>query len=202
MFLTKLTVGELQTNCYILALDKEALVIDPGAEPLNILGVINQNKLQLKWIINTHCHYDHITANPDLVEKTNCQVYMHKKDIPLLSNPVFNLSAWFSDVPQNYQPTVLEEGSLKLGNLELEVFHTPGHTPGSVCLKCDNYLFTGDLLFRDSVGRVDFPTSSEKDMVSSLEKIKQLDDSLIVLPGHGEQTTLGREKKSNPFMAE
>jgi len=196
-----MVVGQIQSNCYILAEDPDALVVDPGAAADYILEKIKENNHELKWIINTHVHYDHIGANADLAKKTGCKIYIHKKDLAGITDADINLSSWFGDLEYDYHVEALEEGPLKLGPLDLEIIHTPGHSAGSICILYNGYLFSGDTLFKSSIGRTDLPTSSYEDMVSSLKKIKRLNANLVVLPGHGEQTTLTEELAANPYLA-
>ncbi len=201
----KYTLGPLETGAYLI-IDrhkKEAAMIDPGAFDSDIIDTIQSQDVQLKKILLTHGHYDHIAGVPELAEKTGAEIVIHEKDHPMLSDPHLNLSAFFgllftvdADV-HNYT----EGGIVQVGDFRLKVIETPGHTPGSICLLADDILFSGDTLFRNSVGRSDFPGSSTKDLRHSLHEIlMKLDDSVRVMSGHGDQTTIGHERRINPFI--
>jgi len=199
--LETVTVGPVEMNCYILGCAKtlEAVIIDPGAEDGEIKGRLSSKRLSARYIINTHGHADHIGANG----RFGLPVMIHRSDVPFLSNPEKNLSAilgmTISSPPAN---RALEDGDkLYVGDLLLEVIHTPGHTPGSISVKCEDLVFTGDALFNEGIGRTDFPYSSEKDLLRSIrEKLLVLPDSTKVYPGHGAATTIGYEKTHNPFL--
>lgn len=206
MFLEKLEVGPLGANCYIIAQSKgkEAVVIDPGADEEEILDIIKKAQLELKYIINTHGHFDHIGADEYLAKTTRATICIHTEDAKLLKDPMGGLLALLEGASTSgFVKEELKDGqSLIFGDLEIKVIHTPGHTPGSICLLVDGKLFTGDLLFKGSVGRTDLAGSSMEKLVDSLRKIIQLPDSVTVYPGHGESTNLGEEKKMNPFLTD
>lgn len=204
MILRRLIVGPLAANCYILAASKgsEAVVIDPGAEAERILRVIQDNDLKLKCIINTHGHYDHFGACDQVAKATGAKILIHADDAELLGKPVENLSliygAYSSSASWN---ELLEDGQIvTVEELKLKILHTPGHTEGSISILVNGLLFTGDLLFKGSVGRTDFPNSSWSKLVESLKKIISLPDSTKIYPGHGPETTLAQEKELNPFL--
>lgn len=183
----KIVVGGLQTNCYILAEaeSKHCAIIDPGADYKKIKGVIDKKNLVPLFIINTHGHPDHIMAN----NQFNLPVYIHKEDVKLLSYP-------------NKSP-VSDRNKIKLENLTITVIHTPGHTPGSICLLCKSVLFSGDTLFASGIGRTDLPGGNEQQLKNSIgEKILTLPDDTKVYPGHGPETTIGKEKEDNPWLQE
>jgi len=205
MFLKRLIVGEMQANCYIVADDKKAMVIDPGEEGERILKVIRQNLLEVLSIVNTHAHIDHIGANDLIRKETRAPLLIHSDDIPLLKSAELNLSegmgneALFSPADK----TVKEREEIKLGRLIFQVLHTPGHTPGSICLYGEGVLFSGDTLFANFVGRFDLPGSSFEALKNSfVEKLLKLPDEVIVYPGHGPKTTIGKERRTNPFINE
>jgi glyoxylase-like metal-dependent hydrolase (beta-lactamase superfamily II) len=176
-----LQAGPLNANCYIFgcAVKKEAAIIDPGGEPELIKEKLVNLGLKGICVINTHGHYDHIGAN----EAFGLPVFAHRAD---------GLRA----------DRFLEEGdSLKIGNLELAVIHTPGHSPGSISLRCGNIIFSGDTLFKESIGRTDIHGGSYDDIMYSIRnKLFCLPDDTKVYPGHGWPTTIGHEKKENPFF--
>lgn len=201
-----LTVGSLQTNCYILGCmqTKAAMVIDPGDEGERILEIINNDGYKLKKIINTHGHWDHIGANKYLKEKTGAEIYIHEADKDFLENDQLNLVAWVAKGEKTSKADALlkDRDEITLGDLIIEVIHTPGHTPGCISLKVKNLLFTGDTLFAGSIGRTDLPGGNYKGIIVSLKtKLVPLDDHLDVLPGHGPKSNLGYEKRNNPYLA-
>lgn len=198
MLVETFTVGMLSTNCYVASCTKtnEALVIDPGLEfsleSQQIFDYIEQAKLKVKFILNTHGHDDHIKGNAVIQEKYNVPICIHSFDSHFIE------TSQKKNIPSNI---VLEEGALlQCGNEELKVMHTPGHTPGSICFLAERLIFTGDTLFAGGIGRTDFPGGSMKDMSRSLFKLTNLPNSLLVYPGHGETSTIGNEKRTNPFL--
>lgn len=202
MILKKFTVGPLSTNCYVFADKdtKEAVVIDPGGEPAAIKDFISKNHLKVKYVINTHGHGDHIAANSHFPE---AQVLIHKEDAAFLVDPVLNLSSSFGTaVSVPAAAKLLSDGDkIKVGKLTLEVIHTPGHTPGGIALKYDSMLFSGDTLFFESIGRADIPNASlDKLLYSIKNKLMALEDDCKVYPGHGPETTIGHERRHNPFI--
>ena len=187
-----LPLGMLQTNCYILTNGDHCLVIDPGDEADKVLGLLEKQGLTLEAILLTHGHFDHVGAVKTLAAETDCQVYLCQEELALpgamTAGPLF------------YTDFYKEGDRLTLAGLSFEVLHTPGHTPGSVCLRFDEHLFSGDTLFAGSCGRTDFPGSSPRDMVCSLSRLAKLEDHLKVYPGHGGSTTIGEEKRYNPYL--
>ncbi len=205
MILKTVLVGSMQVNCYILACSEggQALIIDPGEQERKIRSVLDRYKLKPALIINTHGHYDHIGCN----DKFGVPVYVHVDDRNMLKDPDSNLSAAFSDsFKVNSEIRVLEDEQLiKLDCIELEVIHTPGHTPGGIALlmkKPDsNILFTGDTLFYQGVGRSDLPGGDQAMLERSLkDKLMVLPDNVIIYPGHGPASTIGEERENNPFL--
>lgn len=194
-------VGPLAVNAYVVAcpISKEALVIDPGADPVRISRFIKKNGLDLKFVINTHGHGDHIGANGSL----GAPVYIHELDADFLTDASLNLSGAFGFpiVSPAASRLLKDNDNIRLGGLDVEIIHTPGHTPGSISVKIGGAVFTGDALFKTSVGRTDFPYSSERALIESIKKrLLALDDETVVYPGHGEPTTIGEERRSNPFL--
>lgn len=201
MIIKAIVVGELETNCYIAGDEaaKEAFIIDPGAGFKRIKDEIALLKLKPIAVINTHGHGDHILAN----DRFDVPVWIHRLDAEFLLDHSKNLSGAFG-FPFAVKPAerLLEDKDiLNLGQYKFEVIHTPGHTPGSICLKADNIIFTGDTLFHEGVGRTDFSYGSEEDIKRSIkEKLLVLDDNCVIYPGHGSKSTIGYERKYNPFI--
>ncbi|GAB6098431.1 MBL fold metallo-hydrolase [Halanaerocella petrolearia] len=202
MELIRQVVGVGDVNCYII-IDKtnKGIIIDPGGETEKLLTKIKQKEIDLKAIILTHCHYDHILGVKKLKQKLDLPVWIHKQGAVGLTNAEINLSANRTVPTTIIKPDrKLENGEvLEIGSLKIEIIHTPGHTAGGICLKINNKLLTGDTLFKNSVGRTDLPTSNYQDLVDSvINKLLILNDNLKVYPGHGPTTTLAREKRKNP----
>ena len=198
MLVETFTVGMLSTNCYVASSQetKETIIIDPGldfsSEANPILNYIATQKLNVKFIVNTHGHDDHIKGDELFQQKYNIPICIHTLDEHFIEDLEKD------KVPPNL---LLKEGSLiKLGNETLKVLHTPGHTPGSICLVGEKLVFTGDTLFAGGIGRTDFPGGSMSNMRNSLKKLMELPLNLLVYPGHGETSIIVEEKRSNPFL--
>jgi len=205
MILEALVVGPLQVNCFIVACEssKEALVIDPGEEGERILSHITALNLQLKMVINTHGHFDHVGANHLLIEKSSAELLIHNADAALLPRAKEHGRKYGLDVQVSPPPTRLLHGgeTLSVGTLKIQVIATPGHTAGGISLLIGEHLFSGDTLFADSVGRTDLPGGNHETLVASIRKgLFVLPDVTIVHPGHGPDTTIGREKRLNPYV--
>lgn len=190
MFLKKMVVGQLGANCYIFGDDKtkEAVVIDPGGNASEIIEVIEGNLLKITAVINTHGHFDHTFDNEALKEYSKRPLLIHEEDSEMLTSP-----------PDKY----LKDGEvISVGSLGLKVIHTPGHTRGSICLECvsEKIMFTGDTLFAGGIGRTDLPGGSEKQIFSSINKLLICSDDTTIYPGHGPSSTIGEEKRCNPFL--
>ena len=198
----QIVVGGLETNCYIFTdLDtKEAVLIDPGSNGEGqIKSELEKHNLKLKCIINTHGHGDHISSN----RRFEAPIYIHRLDADFLENSELNLSATFGlTIKSPPASRLLEEGDIiKVGDAGLKVIHTPGHTPGSICLLTDGAVFTGDTLFMGGVGRTDFPYGSEELLINSIKhKLLTLDDETVIYPGHGPISTIGKERCENYFI--
>lgn len=205
MFHEILPVGPMGANCYLVGCSEmgHAVVIDPGGEGQKILAKAEKLGVKIKYIINTHGHIDHIAGNDEVKIVSGAQVLIHQQDAIMLTDAQANLSALmgrgFTFEPADRQ---LQDGDLvQVGKLELKVIHTPGHTPGGICLQLGEYLWAGDTLFDGSVGRTDFPGGNHQALVEAIKtKLFQLPDNVMVFPGHGPATTIGKEKHSNPFV--
>ncbi len=198
-------VGPLETNCYLVYCPetRECIVIDPGADPEKIFAEIGAKKLRPVIMLNTHGHVDHIGANKEIKDKYNIPLLIHAADQVLLKESHRVELAFFLGAKES--PPVdafLEEGQeIKAGNFSLRVLHTPGHSLGSVVFLGDGVLFSGDTLFNGGVGRTDLPGGNWEYLENSIKtKILTLPDDILVLPGHGPQTTVGKEKDDNPFI--
>jgi len=198
MKVNHLTLGELETNCYILIDEdtREAAVIDPADGADLLKKTIEGDGLTLRYILLTHGHRDHTLAAPRLHELfPDAAVYIHESDKGQVGIYRYPMEELIDDL-RFYG----EGDALPLGNLRVEVLHTPGHTGGSVCLRCGTALFTGDTLFAGSMGRIDLPGARPDLMMGSLARLKQLDGDFDVYPGHMETTTLNRERQYNMYL--
>lgn len=195
-------VGELQTNCWLLWDDGgHAALIDPGDEPFRLLRALEERGLTLDVILLTHAHFDHMLAVPALQEATGAPLFVHEDDAPALIDDEKSLTVWVGTSCRLMADRLLKDGdTVTVGDLTLTVIHTPGHTPGSCCYAVGDWLFSGDTLFVGSVGRTDFPGGSMPVLRQSLRRLATLSDDLLLLPGHEQSGTLGREKRTNPFM--
>ena len=197
-------VGALETNCYIVFDDKnQGFVVDPGGSPDRIISAIIQHDLNITHVLLTHAHFDHFLAAKEIIDYTGAKLYVPKGDLDFLSDPSKSLIrfAHSSEDVSLKADEVLEDGDeIKVGELDVKVLSTPGHTPGSSCFVCGSLLLSGDTLFAGSIGRTDFPGGDYSEIQRSLEKISDLEGDYTVLPGHGPQTTLDDERKGNPYM--
>ncbi len=205
MIFETMTVGSFLSNCYIVGAEttKEAAIIDPGADFVRIENEIKELGLTPKIIILTHAHGDHIGAVKDFVEKYGTKVYIHKEDAEMLKDGNKNFSKILTGKSMSIIPDVeLEDkDEIKLGDLNFEIIHTPGHTRGGICIKVENIMMTGDTLFNKSIGRTDFPGGSFEEIIQSIkEKIFKYDDDTVIYPGHNSPSTIKSEKLGNPFV--
>lgn len=205
MILTGLAVSLVETNCYIIGCErtKVGAIIDPGDEADRILARVLETGIIPKYIINTHGHIDHIAANREVKDKTGAQILIHPEDAGKLTNPEIRYAFLFGDAPSSPPADgFLEEGdTVELGEVKLKVLHTPGHSPGNISLVTDQIVFTGDALFAGSIGRTDFPGGSYETLINSIKtKLLPLGDDVQVLPGHGPVSTIGWERRHNPFL--
>ena len=209
MLMTKtFEVGILGTNCYIANCRDtlQAAAIDPGFSSIEeaeaVISFIKDNKLELKFIVNTHGHPDHTCGNVILKDIFQAPICIHQNDAHMIGKSGKETSKYFGYECESPPADILlcEGSTIELGNVTLKVIYTPGHSFGSISLIGETEVFTGDALFAGSVGRTDFPGSSDVEMRSSLRRLKQLPDYFTVYPGHGPKTTIGEEKKVNPFL--
>lgn len=204
MQIIRLPVGMLQANCYLVAeAGGDAVVIDPGAEAERIIEAVRSRDLKVKHILLTHVHFDHMQAAADVAAATGADILAPEGDWPALTDPQLSLCHM---MPGGGSQTLSAAGKLRdgevveAGKLRLTVLHTPGHTPGSCCFLCGDVLFTGDTLFRGSVGRTDFPGGSYDALKRSLDRLAALPGDYTLLPGHDDATTLAEERAGNPYM--
>ncbi len=205
MILETLVVGPLGVNCYILADEetREAIIIDPGGNPGDIRNAIQHHRLQVKAIVNTHAHFDHILGLNEVRAATHAPFMLHADEVVILNAAQASGAMWGMHVAQPAPPEqLLHEGDeVKAGGIVLKVLHTPGHSPGGICLLLDKMVFVGDTLFQGSIGRTDFPGGDYATLMRSIrDKLLPLPDDTVVYPGHGAATTIGEEKQLNPFV--
>jgi hydroxyacylglutathione hydrolase len=205
MILETFEVGPFMVNCYLVGCETtgDAMIIDPGDMGDMVLARARELNLQVKHIINTHGHADHIKDNGLIKDRTGAPIWIHKLDAPMLPVPNHNLSAFFGfSISSPPADKFLEDGQIfKLGAILFKIIHTPGHSPGGICLLHNKTLFCGDTLFCESIGRTDLPGGDFDTLEQSIRnRIYTLDDDVIVYPGHGPTTSVGFEKHSNPFV--
>lgn len=204
MIIERLVVGPIEANCYIVADEKtkEGLVIDPGDDAPNILKRIAQLGLTIKYIVLTHSHFDHVSATAAVKKATGAKLMIHKDDAVTLNDGILARLAGFNSqkVPE---PDALLKGweDIAIGGLRFTVLHVPGHSPGCIALYGQDVVFTGDTLFESSIGRTDLPGGNYDQIIDSINsRLMALDDDIKVYPGHGDATTIGFERQSNPFL--
>ncbi|MFQ6014320.1 MAG: MBL fold metallo-hydrolase [Anaerolineae bacterium] len=205
MIIERVVAGPFQVNCYLVGCEetKEGIIIDPGAEGDRILGEVERLDLNIVYIINTHGHIDHISSNKEVKEGTGAPLAIHQADAPLLTAPPDSFALMFglnTDSPP--ADLLLKEGdTVQFGNHSLAVLHTPGHSRGGISLVGDGLVFTGDALFNMGIGRTDLPGGDYHTLIKSIKsKLLTLPDETVAYPGHGPSTTIGREKRVNPFI--
>ena len=195
MIFEQIPVGHMQNFSYLVGDEKtkEAAVVDPGWEIGKILDIAKKHDLNVKHILVTHSHYDHIQQIKELFDATNATVYVHKEDSEEIKNKAIEKIK-----------TIGEGDTINIGKIKVKVLHTPGHTPGSVCYLAGNKLITGDTLFVGNIGRTDLPGGNQRIMSETLRRLKKLDENIEVYPGHDygskKSSTIKREKKTNPHM--
>ena len=208
MRIKQMTVGMMGVCCYILSCEEtgEGLIIDPGGNEEEILAACHSGNISVRYIVNTHGHPDHVCGNKRLKDATNAEIVMHAADAEFFNQE--NVEQFFSQLGLPPSPPVdkcvADGDAIAFGRESLAVIHTPGHTPGGMCLYSEPHLFTGDTLFAGGVGRTDFPGGSTQQLLQSIEKrLLSLPPDTIVWPGHGyggERSTIAQEKSSNPFL--
>ncbi len=206
MIVKRLAVGPLEENCYVVGDEKtkQAIVIDPGDEPDRIIELIKNNGFEVSTIICTHAHFDHIGVVGDIKKVTDAKILLHKDDIELYEGAKDQAAFWGYDLDDIPHPDgFLNEGNeVKAGNLIFKVLHTPGHSPGGICLYGEGVVITGDTLFQGSVGRTDFQGGDIIKLRESFKRLLDLPEDTTVLSGHGPETTIGIEKRENLFVEE
>jgi hydroxyacylglutathione hydrolase len=206
LILAALPVGLIQTNCYIVGCSdtKEGVVIDPGGHPDRILAEVARHGLTIKYVLDTHAHFDHTDANGAIVRATGAPLALHPQDLPLLKASggaaLFGVQADPSPLPDM---DLLAGDEIEVGTLRFQVLHTPGHTPGHVCFyePAEGVLFDGDVLFYQGIGRTDLPGGSWQQLMDSIRQVLfALPDDTVIYSGHGPATTIGEEKRLNPWL--
>ncbi|HDQ04931.1 MAG TPA: MBL fold metallo-hydrolase [Deltaproteobacteria bacterium] len=208
MFVKQMQVGHMAVFAYLVG-DKitgDALIIDPADNVEEIIDIANQNKLRINYIVNTHGHVDHIGGNTQIKKMTGAKIIIHEDDAIMLTATPAAMLRMFGVAQSSPADILVKDGqSLSVGNVELKVIHTPGHSPGGICLYTPGYVFTGDTLFVEAVGRTDLPGGSWDVMYNAIKtKLFMLPDETKVMPGHNygrmPTSTIGHEKKYNPFV--
>ncbi len=201
-----LTVGDFGTNLYILS-DKyssEAIIIDPGPGSESVLSSIKRQSLKIRYIVNTHAHFDHTFNNSLFKQETGAMLCCHPMELPLLKVLPSQGISYGIEVPDSPFPDLFLEDNdiLKLSeNINFRVIHAPGHSPGSICLYTDGFLFSGDVIFYGSIGRTDLPGGNYQELMDSIKrKLLVLPEGTTIFPGHGQSTTIQEETKNNPFL--
>lgn len=202
MEIIKYVTRSLVENVYIVIENEKCFIVDPGYDFKGIQGILKERKLKPEFIILTHGHGDHIGSVKELKEYYNIPVYAHIEEKELLNSPQLNLSnQMYGDISLEADYYVKDGDIINFENNELKIIHTPGHTQGGMCILMGQHIFTGDTIFAGSVGRTDLPTSNFEKLNESLNKLMLLDDDLIIHPGHNSDSTIGRERISNPFIS-
>ena len=207
MIIKEMAVGPMMANCFIVGCDetKEAVVIDPGDDTDRILLALAGLALKVKYIINTHGHFDHVGGNRKMKAATGADILIHPLDAHMLGTLASTATAWGLSADDSPPPdrTVVDGDRIDFGTLTLTVIHTPGHSPGGIALYTDGNVFVGDTLFAGSIGRTDFPGGDYGTLISSIRnKLFVLGDDVRVFTGHGPETTIGRERQFNPFLGQ
>ncbi len=206
MRIERFVVGQLQENCYIVYDEegRDAMVVDPGDEPHRILESITRENLRVLYIVCTHGHFDHLGAVAELKEETGAKIVLHRDELELYVSAGDQATLWgFGFDPQPKPDLLVSEGDqLRIGRMNFSVLSTPGHSPGGMSLYGEEIVLTGDTVFAGSVGRTDLPGGDIEALKGSFKRILSLPPQTVILPGHGDATTVGRECKTNFFVHE
>ncbi len=201
-----IVVGAFQENCWVIGNRRtgEAICIDPGDEPDEILAMARDMRVKIKFIANSHAHIDHVLGVGKIRSETGARFLLHPGDLELVRSTAAQARGWMGieiENPPDPDALLHDLDEIDVDGLKLQVLHTPGHTPGSVCFYANGAVFAGDTLFQGSIGRTDLPGGDlGQEMASIVERLLALPDDTIVLPGHMDQTTIGRERQRNPFV--
>ncbi|SDK81051.1 MBL fold metallo-hydrolase [Lacicoccus qingdaonensis] len=203
-----LSLGQLGTNCYVISNGEEVLIVDPAAEAEVIFEAVEEINLPVTGILLTHAHYDHIGALDEVQQKYDTDVYMASEEKEWIGDPNLNMSIkrvsmGIEPIESDIEPVILQEGDYSINSFNFEIFHTPGHSPGSLSFyfKEEQKIFSGDVLFNGGVGRTDLLEGSFDVLMKSIKnKLFQLDDGTAVYPGHGNSTSIEKEKQTNPYI--
>lgn len=204
MIIRIIPVGPLEANCFIVADEatKKAIIIDPGDEPDRILEVLNNEGVSADYIVCTHAHFDHVGAIPEIKKATDAGVIIHRDELEIYNTAQDQGAIWGYEVAPLPEPDIfVEDGdAIEVGGLQFKVLHTPGHSPGSICLFGQDVVITGDTLFAGAVGRTDFYGGDMNKLKTSFERLMALPSATEVLAGHGPNSTIGRERSTNFFL--
>jgi hydroxyacylglutathione hydrolase len=202
LILKRLELGVLKANCYILSLDSANVIVDPGGDFDTIKKNLNYYNIKPDFILNTHGHFDHIGAVDDIIGYYNIPFYIHELEEQIITDPGKNLSSFFgrNELSLKIYDLIKDSDYKYFKDLGIEIINVPGHTPGSVMFKIDNFLLTGDLIFKGAMGRIDLPGGDIQQIRDSLRKLKKMDGSLTIYPGHGEKSTIEYEIKTNYYL--
>jgi len=203
MIVRSLVVGPLQVNCFVVGdeTSRKAIIVDPGDEPDRIMELLSKEQLVPEYVVCTHAHFDHVGAVPDIKRDTHAQIVIHRDELDIYHGARDMAALWGYDLEPLPEPDffVGEGDEIRLGDLRFEVLHTPGHSPGGLCLWGEGIVMTGDTLFAGAVGRTDFHGGDMGKLKQSFDRLMSLPPETEVLAGHGPNSTIGRERVDNFF---
>ncbi len=203
MIIRRLTVGALESNCFVVGDEKsgKAMVVDPGDEPDRIMGIVNNEGFSVDYIVCTHAHFDHVGAAPEIKNATNAKIVTHQDELEIYHSVRDMAAFWGYDTESLPEPDIfVKDGDeIRVGGLIFKVLHTPGHSPGGICLYGEGVVITGDTLFAGSVGRTDFHGGDMDKLRQSFDRLMSLPPATEVLAGHGPNSTIGKERLENFF---